>query len=111
GARTVAPKVEAPTQELAITASVGLPGKFEPGAKLTDLRAVGDLLETRARSMADAGGRYAKRRPNDPYGGVQVASISNKDWIGDDTFNDASGAEAVQAYIDRIQGQRTASKF
>lgn len=111
GARSVAPKVEAPTRELAITASVGLPGKFEPGAKLNDLRAVGDLLETRARSMADQGGRYARRRPGDPYGGVQVASISNKDWIGEDRFNDATGAEAVQAYIDKINGQRNAGKF
>ncbi|MGE5827886.1 MAG: major capsid protein, partial [Micromonosporaceae bacterium] len=110
GAKAVAPKVEAPSRELAITASVGLPGKFEPGAKLTDLRAVGDLMETRARSMADAGGRYAKRRPGDPYGGVQVASIAN-DWIGEDRFNDATGAEAVQTYIDKINGSRNAGKF
>lgn len=110
GARTVAPRQEPAKQELAITASVGLPGKFEPGARLTDLRAVGDLMEARARSMADAGGRYAKRRAGDPYGGVQVASIAN-DWIGSDVFSDSTGAEAVQAYIDKVQGQRTASKF
>lgn len=110
GAKAAGPKVEAPARELAITASVGLPGKFEPGAKLSDLRAVGDLMETRARSMADQGGRYAKRRPGDPYGGVQVASIAN-DWIGNDRFNVDTGAEVVQTYIDKIQGQRNAGKF
>lgn len=110
GARTRAPAVDVPRKELAITASVGQPGKFEPGAKLTDLRAVGDLLESRARSMADQGGRYAKRRNGDPYGGIQVASIAN-DWIGADRFNDSTGADAVQAYIEKVQGNRSASKF
>lgn len=110
GARTRAPQVEPTAKPLAITASVGQPGKFEPGATLTDLRTVGDLLESRARGMADQGGRYAKRRAGDPYGGVQVASIKN-DWIGDDVFNDSTGAAAVQAYIDKVQGNRTASKF
>ncbi len=110
GARARAPQQEAPQKELAITASVGQPGKFEPGAKLTDLRAVGDLLESRARSMADQGGRYAKRRNGDPYGGIQVASIAN-DWIGADRFNDSTGADAVQAYIEKVQGNRSASKF
>ena len=109
GAKAAAPKVEAPSQELAITASVGLPGQFEPGAKLTDLRAVGDLLESRARSMADQGGRYARRRPGDPYGGVQVASIAN-DWISEQ-FSDTTSTDVVQAYIDKVQGNRTASKF
>lgn len=109
GARANAPAVQAPSRELAITASVGLPGKFEPGAKLTDLRSVGDLMEQRARSMADQGGRFSKRRNGDPYGGVQVASIRN-DWLGD-TFSDTSSTEAVQAYIEKVQGQRTASAF
>lgn len=111
GARTVAPVQEPSRRELAITASVGQPGKFEPGAKLTDLRTVGDLMESRARSMADQGGRYAKRRPGDPYGGVQVASIAN-DWIDSDAvFSDSTGAAAVQAYIDKVNGNRTASRF
>lgn len=109
GAKAAAPAVPAPSHELAITASVGLPGKFEPGAKLTDLRSVGDLMEQRARSMADQGGRYAQRRVGDPYGGVQVASIRN-DWLGD-TFSDTSSTEAVQAYIEKVQGQRGAAKF
>lgn len=109
GARTAAPPVQVPSQELAITASVGLPGKFEAGAKLTDLRAVGDLMEQRARNMANQAGRGEKRRPNDPYGGVQVASIAN-DWLGD-RFNDTSSTEAVQAYIEKVQGNRSASAF
>jgi hypothetical protein len=108
GARTVAPRVEAPSQELAITASVGLPGQFEPGAKLTSLRAVGDLIETRAKSMADQGGRFSQRRQGDPYGGVQVASIKNE-WA--DKFSDTSSTDAVQAYIEKVQGNRIASKF
>ena len=109
GARVAAPPVLAPSQELAITASVGLPGKFEAGAKLTDLRSVGDLMEQRARNMANQAGRGEKRRPNDPYGGVQVASIAN-DWLGD-RFNDTSSTEAVQAYIEKVQGNRSASAF
>ncbi len=108
GARANAPSVPAPSQELAITASVGLPGQFEPGARITDLRAVGDLMEQRAKSMADQGGRFSARRTGDPYGGVQIASMKN-DWA--DRFSDTSSTDAVQAYIEKVQGNRTASKF
>ncbi len=108
GARANAPSVPAPSQELAITASVGLPGQFEPGARITDLRAVGDLMEQRAKSMADQGGRFSARRSGDPYGGVQIASMKN-DWA--DRFSDTSSTDAVQAYIEKVQGNRTASKF
>jgi len=110
GARAVAPPQEPAKLELAMTASVGLPGKFEPGAKLTDLSALGDLMESRARSMGDAasGSRSRKRRGHEPYGGAQVASIRNE-WA--DKLSDTSTADAVQAYIEKVQGNRTASKF
>jgi hypothetical protein len=116
GARTVAPPQEPSTPELAITASVGLPGQFEAGARLDNMRALGDLVENRARNMADAGGSRRGRKPKDTppasyldvYGGVQVASIRNQ-W--DDNFSDKSSQEAVQEYIEKVQGNRTASRF
>ena len=108
GARTLAPAVTAPSQDLAITASVGLPGQFEPGARLPNLRAVGELIEKRAKNMADQGGRYAVRRPGDPYGGVQVASIAH-DWA--DKLSEDSPTDVVQAYIERLAAERTAGKF
>ena len=108
GARTLAPAVTAPSQELAITASVGLPGQFEPGAKLPNLRAVGDLMERRAKNMANQAGRYTDRRPGDPYGGVQVASIAH-DW--QEKLSDDSPTDVVQAYIEKLASERTAGKF
>lgn len=107
-ARAQAPPVPAPTQELAITASVGLPGQFEAGARLPNLRAVGDLMEKRARNLPDQRGGYAPRRDGDPYGGVQIASIAN-DFP--DRLSDDSPVDAVQAYIERIGAQRSADRF
>lgn len=108
GAQSVAPAQTLPGQELAITASVGLPGQFEAGARLRDLRQVGTLMEQRARSMGDQGGRYAVRRPGDPYGGVQVASIAN-DYAT--VLSDTSPSDVVQAYIERLATQRSAGQF
>lgn len=108
GARALAPAVNAPKQELAITASVGLPGQFEPGARLPNLRSVGELMERRAKSMADQGGRYAVRRQGDPYGGVQVASIAH-DFA--DKMSEDTPVDVVQAYVDRLAAERNASKF
>ena len=108
GTRAVAPTVEAPQQELAMTASVGLPGQFEAGSQIPSMRALGDLLEKRAKSMADQGGRYAPRRDGDPYGGVQIASIANT-W--DDKLSDSSSPDVVQAYVEKLAAQRNASKY
>lgn len=98
----------APTPPLAITASVGLPGAFEAGARITDRTALGRLIEERARGMADAGGRGMRRRMDDPYGGVQVASIAHSfpDLLGEN-----SGVDAVQAYIDKVRGMTSPDKF
>jgi hypothetical protein len=83
---------------------VGLPGAFEPGARLTDRTALGRLIEDRARGMADAGRRGERRRVDDPYGGVQVASIAH---TFPDLLGETSGVDAVQAYIDKIAGMRS----
>lgn len=108
GARAVAPVQEAPTERLAITASVGLPGQVDMGGKIESVRQLGDLVEARARNMGDQGGRYRARRHDDPYGGVQVASIANN---YDTIFNEATGQDAISAYIDKIQGSRLASRM
>jgi hypothetical protein len=128
-ARAAAPTVQAPTEDLPITASVGLPGQFEPGARIGGLRALGELAEKRAKGMPNAAGRGsgrrdqvarydavrvndqysgARRNHDDPYGGVQIASIANP-W--ETKFSDDSSVEAVQAYIEKVQGNRLASKF
>jgi hypothetical protein len=109
GARSFAPAAEPAAAQLAITASVGLPGQFEPGAKIDGLRQLGDLAERRARGMANAGGRYSARHPGDPYGGVQIASVRN-DW-GADVFSDSTPLDTMQAYMERVQGNRLASKM
>jgi hypothetical protein len=116
GARQFAPVQEPPRPELAITASVGLPGQFEAGAKLDDLAALGRVVEHRARQMGDAAGRRRGARLDpgphvqfrEAYGGVQVASIAN---LWDDKFDDTSSQEAVVAYMEKIQAKRPASMF
>jgi hypothetical protein len=108
-ARQSAPPVEAPREDLAMTASVGMPGQFETGDRIPSMRALGDLMEKRAKSMADQGGRYAARRDGDPYGGVQIASIANK-W--EDKLTDfTTGSDVVQAYIEKLAAQRNAGKY
>jgi hypothetical protein len=108
GARAVAPAVQAPREDLAMTASVGLPGKFEAGSQIPSMRALGDLLERRAKSMADQGGRYAARREGDPYGGVEIASVRNT-W--DEKLSDSSSPDVVQAYIEKLASQRNAGRY
>jgi hypothetical protein len=116
GARAAAPAVQPPKQELAIIASTGLPGRFEAGAKIDGLAALGDLVENRAKSMGDAAGRRRGRpAPDVPhlqfreaYGGVQVASISNP-WR--DKFDESTPQEAIVAYMERLAQSRQASAF
>ena len=109
GIRSAAPAQAAPSQELAMTASVGLPGQFEPGGKIADIDSLGRLFESKARNMADQGGRYRARRDGDPFGGIQVASITN-DW-GKDVFSDTSSQNAIDEYRERVQGMASASKM
>lgn len=109
GARAVAPAQSTAVQEqLAITASVGMPGQFEAGARINDLNGLGGLFEQRARNMGDAQGNFRRRRHDDPYGGVQIASIANQFA---DVLSDKSSGDAVQAYIEKVQGNRLASKM
>jgi hypothetical protein len=112
GAKAAAPAQVAPQQKLAITASVGLPGQFEMGGEIPSVRGLGDLMEARAKNMPNQGliplAQQRRRRHDDPYGGVQVASIRNN---FDQTFNDSTGVEAVQAYIDKVNGNRGVSQF
>lgn len=97
------------TQELAMTASVGLPGQFDTGSKITDIDALGKLFERQAKNMADQGGRYRARRAGDPYGGIQVASVTND--FGKDVFGDKSSQAAIDEYRERISGMASASKM
>lgn len=116
GARAAAPQQMPAQEQLAITASVGLPGRFEAGSRLASVRELGDVVENRARSMGDAAGRRrGSRAPAVPhtqfreaYGGVQVASIANR---FDAVFGEDSSQEAVVAYMERLQGNRAAAAF
>lgn len=107
-ARQFAPSAEPPKAELAITASVGLPGAFEPGAKLTGIRQLGEVAENRARSMADQGGRYRPRREDDPYGGMQIAQIKNS---FETTFDPNTSPDVVGAYLDKLRSQGSAANM
>lgn len=111
GIRSTGPAQQAPQAQLAITASVGLPGAFEAGAQLANVEQLGQLAEQRARNLGDAGAGGAprrKRRHNDPYGGVQIASIRN-DF--EDKFTDQSSVEAVQRYVDKISKKTLPSEM
>ena len=96
-------------QQGTLTASVGLPGTFEAGAKIDSIDSLGRLFETRARNMADQGGRYQARRNGDPFGGVQVASVRH-DW-GKDVFGDESSQTAIDEYRERVTGMASESKM
>ena len=127
-ARAEAPKVMTTPQNepLAITASVGLPGALEMGGRIENMRQLGDLVEGRAKTMPDAGGRGHRRvrevdsgnyhrvratgkDHNEPYTGVQVASIRND--YGRDVFNETTGVDVVAEYIDRINGNRSVERM
>jgi len=108
GARSLAPPQEAPRQELAITASTGLPGQFEAGARISSIQQLGQLAEQRVRNMGDAGGRYNARRSGDPYGGVQIASIANQY----ETFIPANAnPDVVYAYQEKVRRQASAGQM
>jgi hypothetical protein len=112
GIRTAGPTQTPPAPPLAITASVGLPGAFEPGARINDLRQLGDLVEDRARGMGDAGkgtNRYMPRRGSESYGGVQIASIARQ-WR-DGQFSDAGGIAEIEEYRTRIAAKRRPDAF
>lgn len=110
GARTAAPPAAPERRELAMTASVGLPGQLMPGAEIKTMRQLGDIAERMAKSMPNQAGRYSERRPDDPFGGVQIASVAN-DFVGDTVLGEDSSQDAIDAYLERIRGQRTAGKF
>jgi hypothetical protein len=112
GAKSNGPAQVAPEQRLAITASVGLPGQFEMGSEIPSIRGLGDLMEARAKNMPNQGmipsAQQRRRRHDDPYGGVQVASIRN-DFAT--KFNDSSSVDVVQEYIDKINSDRGIGNF
>lgn len=112
GIRGAGPAQVAPSsgmQQGSITASVGLPGAFEAGAAVDGIDSLGRLFESRARNMADQGGRYRARRDGDPYGGVQVASIRH-DW-GKDVFSDTTAQDVLDEYRERVTGMASSSKM
>lgn len=110
GARAAAPAVAPPKRDLVMTASVGLPGEFGIGSEIKSLKQLGTLAERTARQLSNQAGRYNERRPGDPYGGVQIASVAN-DFVGDFTADEKTDIDAVYAYIERVNGSRLASKF
>jgi hypothetical protein len=110
GARALAPAADPGSGEtMNMVASVGLPGQYEPGAKVGGIDDLAAMFERQARSMADQGGRYRARRDGDPFGGVQVASVRN-DW-GKDVFSDATPGSVVDEYRERIAGMASAAKM
>ncbi len=113
GIRATGPTQVPPTPPpLAITASVGLPGAFEPGARINDLRQLGDLAEDRARGLGDAGkgaNRYMPRRGSESYGGVQLASIARQ-WR-DGQFSESGGIAEIEEYRTRIAAKRRPEAF
>jgi hypothetical protein len=111
GARQHAPTQEAPQAALAITASVGLSGKFGMGDRVESLGDLSALAHDRAKSMTDQSGvpisqpggtafAHRARRHTDPYGGVRIATIENQ---FDTVFSDKTGQDAIAAYINKIQ--------
>lgn len=105
-----APKPPTPIapETLAITASVGLPGALEPGARVRDWRQLSELIAKRAKQMPNQKGAFAHRRPNDPYGGVQIASIENK---YDFTVDETTRRDAVDEYVDNLRAMQSATRF
>lgn len=108
GARALAPAVPAPKEDLAITASVGLAGKFEAGAALTDRNALGTLVEKTAKRLPDQRGNFAPRRDEDPYGGVQVASIANR---YDHVFGEDTNVDVIAEWIEKTEANRRPGQF
>jgi len=109
---------------LALTASVGLPGQVEMGGRISQMRQLTDLVEDRARNMADQNG-FSRRQVRDgaaayhrlrgdadhqkPYGGVQVASIAHD--FGANRFNETTPRDAVDAYIEGLRSKASGSAF
>src|SRR5574342_218239 len=106
GIRANGPAQTPARQPLAITASVGMPGQFEPGARISDLATLGRLAEERARILPDAGkghNRYVPRNGSESYGGMQIASV-DRAWA--DKLGEQSPIEAIEAYRAQIERNR-----
>lgn len=104
-AARVAPAVQAPRQEMKITASAALPGKYGIGDEIRDIYDLGDLVQQRAKALpvtASAGGRAF----NDPFGGVNVARILTTE---ETDFSRDGSEKAVAAYLDKLGLARQAS--
>ncbi len=108
GARSKAPAQTMPKEDLAITASVGLPGKFEAGVRLTDREQLVALIEQRASRMPLSRGTGAKRHHSDAYGGVQVASIANN---FDSIFNEDTAVDPIAKYVAKLEAERRPGNF
>lgn len=108
GARSVAPAQAKPQEDLAITASVGLPGRFEAGVKLDSRDQLVELIQTRAARMRVTHGDGQRRHHDDAYGGVQVASIANN--YGE-IFDDTTGVDAIQKYMEKLEAERRPGNF
>lgn len=116
GARTVAPPVEVRPQ-LAMTASVGLPGKFEPGAPIESQSQLISLIAQRSRNMTVDKGAVRRnalgeivsaRAHTDPFGGVQIASIRNE---YEHVFAEDTKQDVIEAWLEKINANRRPSQF
>src|SRR5512139_1233856 len=83
GARALAPATQAPTGQLAITASADLPGRsLTAGSRINDLDTLVELVESRARSLPLTASGVMRngrrlRGGSDAYGGLPVARMAN----------------------------------
>jgi hypothetical protein len=110
GARSVAPAVKV-ERELAITASVGIPGSLEAGGALTSRNQVVDLMHKTAKRLPDQRGMgMGKRHHTDTYGGVQVASIANN-WGDAPTVDDDTNSDIIEAYLQSLTDKRRPAAF
>jgi hypothetical protein len=100
GARAGAPQamVRPTSAPLAITASVGLPGAFEAGARIDSMGSLGELAERRARNMSPArAGAASNRRREEPYNKM-VAGGENGFEVDRSNWHDDQGRPQDEAY-------------
>lgn len=119
--RRTAPPQAPPTPPLAITASVRMPGRFEPGDQIGQLGHLTELIENRAKGMSvghgtDRSGLMVRDRTGgyrgmlvDAFGGVQVASVARQ-WA-DGPLSDASPIAEIEEYRRKIAGKARPDAF
>ena len=91
-----------------MVASVGLPGQYGPGEKVTDLDALGKLFEQH-RGLDGRPGRPVPRTPQRRPVRRHAGRLVRNDFA--DKFSDSSPQAALDAYRERISGMASAAKM